>query len=208
MDSQISLAKIFAVFAKIGAFTIGGGYMMVPAIQNEMSKRGWISDEELPDIVAIAQMTPGPVVINTATYVGKTLAGIPGGIVATLGFITPAVLITVAIYFLAEALSEVSFIRHAIRGIRAGVAGLILCAVIFFIENSVLNHGLHLNRLIYDFAGTVQNWGSLRLVIPAVAILLINIFFVKKTHLTIYLCIIISVIIGTPLMYYWRSIFG
>ena len=153
-------------------------------------------------------MTPGPVVINTATYVGKTLAGTMGGIIATLGFITPAVLITVAIYFLAEKFSSVSFIRHGIRGIRAGVAGLIICAVIFFIENSVLNQRLHLNRLIYDFAVTVQGWRTLRLVIPAVFIVIINIFFIKKTHFTIYLSIIISVIIGTPLMYYWRSIFG
>ena len=199
---------LYLVFAKIAIFAFGGGYANLPIIQSELLSRGWCTVEQFADIVAIAQMTPGPVVINTATYVGKTLAGIPGGIIATLGFITPAIIITVAIYFLAEQLSSVSFIRHGIRGIRAGVAGLILCAVIFFIENSVLNHGLQLNRLIYDFAGTVQGWGSLRLVIPAIIILLINIFFVKKTHLTIYFCVIISVIIGTPLMYYWRSIFG
>ncbi|MBO7429460.1 MAG: chromate transporter [Spirochaetia bacterium] len=199
---------LYLVFAKIAIFAFGGGYANLPIIQSELLSRGWCTVEQFADIVAIAQMTPGPVVINTATYVGKTLAGIPGGIIATLGFITPAIIITVAIYFLAEQLSSVSFIRHGIRGIRAGVAGLILCAVIFFIENSLLNHGLQLNRLIYDFAGTVQGWGSLRLVIPAIIILLINIFFVKKTHLTIYFCVIISVIIGTPLMYYWRSIFG
>ena len=199
---------LYLVFAKIAIFAFGGGYANLPIIQSELLSRGWCTVEQFADIVAIAQMTPGPVVINTATYVGKTLAGIPGGIIATLGFITPAIIITVAIYFLAEQLSSVSFIRHGIRGIRAGVAGLILCAVIFFIENSLLNHGLQLNRLIYDFAGTVQGWGSLRLVIPEIIILLINIFFVKKTHLTIYFCVIISVIIGTPLMYYWRSIFG
>ena len=199
---------LYLVFAKIAFFAFGGGYANLPIIQSELLSRGWCTAAQFADIVAIAQMTPGPVVINTATYVGKTLAGIPGGIVATLGFITPAVLITVAVYFLAAKLSSVSLIRHGIRGIRAGVAGLILCAVIFFIENSVLNQNLHLNRLIYDFAGTVRNWGSLRLVIPAVIILFINIIFVKKTHLTIYLSIIISVIIGTPLMYYWRSIFG
>ena len=66
MDKPISLARIFAVFTKIGAFTIGGGYMMVPAIQNEMSKRHWISDEELPDIVAIAQGAPGLLTVNMA----------------------------------------------------------------------------------------------------------------------------------------------
>ena len=195
---------LYLVFAKIALVAFGGGYANLPIIQSELLARGWCTAEQFADIVAVAQMTPGPVVINSATYVGKTLAGIPGGIIATLGFITPAVLITVAIYYLAEVLSEVSFIKRGIRGIRAGVAGLILCAVIFFIENSVLNQGLHLNRLIYDFAGTVQEWGSLRLVVPAIIIVLLNVFFVKKTHLTIYICVIISVIIGTPLMYYWR----
>ena len=199
---------LYLVFAKIALVAFGGGYANLPIIQSELLSRGWCTVEQFADIVAIAQMTPGPVVINTATYVGKTLAGIPGGIIATLGFITPAVLITVAIYCLAKKLSSVAWISHGIRGIRAGVAGLILCAVIFFIENSVLNQGLHLNRLIYDFAGTVQSWGSIRLVVPAIIILVLNIFFVKKIHLTIYFCIIISVIIGTPLMYYWRSLVG
>ena len=199
---------LYLVFAKIAFFAFGGGYANLPIIQSELLSRGWCTVEQFADIVAIAQMTPGPVVINTATYVGKTLAGTLGGIIATLGFITPAVLITVAIYFMAEKCSSVSFIRHGIRGIRAGVAGLIICAVIFFIENSVLNQRLHLNRLMYDFAGTVQGWKSLRLVIPAVIILFINIIFIKKTKFTIYLSIIISVIIGTPLMYYWRYIFG
>lgn len=199
---------LYLVFAKIAFFAFGGGYANLPIIQSELLSRGWCTVEQFADIVAIAQMTPGPVVINTATYVGKTLAGTLGGIIATLGFITPAVLITVAIYLLAGKCSTVSFIRHGIRGIRAGVAGLIICAVIFFIENSVLSQGLHLNRLIYDFASTIQGWKSLRPVIPAIFIVFINIIFVKKTKLTIYLCIIISVIIGTPLMYYWRSIFG
>lgn len=199
---------LYLVFAKIAFLAFGGGYANLPIIQSELLSLGWCTVEQFADIVAIAQMTPGPVVINTATYVGKTLAGIPGGIIATLGFITPAVIITIAIHLLARKLSSFSLLRHGIRGIRAGVAGLIVCAVIFFIENSILNQGLHLNRLIYDFAGTVQGWGSLRLVIPALIILVMNIFFIKKTHLTIYLSIIISVIIGTPLMYYWRYIFG
>ena len=157
--------------------------------------------DQLADYYAVGQCTPGVIAVNTGTFVGSSQAGIPGGIIATLGFITPAVLITVAIYFLAEALSSVKLIKHGIRGIRAGVAGLILCAVIFFVENSVLNHALDLNRLIYDFSGTVKSWSSLRLVLPAVVVLLMNLFFIKKTQLSIYICIIISVIIGTPLMY-------
>lgn len=192
---------LYLVFAKIAFFAFGGGYANLPIIQSELLSRGWCTIEQFADIVAIAQMTPGPVVINTATYVGKTLAGVPGGIVATLGFITPAVVITVAICLLSRRFAAVPLIRHGIRGIRAGVAGLVLCAVIFFLENSVLSQTLHLNRLLYDFKGTVQGWRSIHLVVPALVVLVMNIFFVKKTHLSIYICIIISVIIGTPLMY-------
>ena len=192
---------LYLVFAKIAFFAFGGGYANLPIIQSELLSRGWCTIEQFADIVAIAQMTPGPVVINTATYVGKTLAGVPGGIVATLGFITPAVVITVAICLLSRRFSAVPLIRHGIRGIRSGVAGLVLCAVIFFLENSVLSQTLHLNRLLYDFKGTVQGWRSIHLVVPALVVLVMNIFFVKKTHLSIYICIIISVIIGTPLMY-------
>ncbi len=192
---------LYLVFAKIAFFAFGGGYANLPIIQSELLSRGWCTIEQFADIVAIAQMTPGPVVINTATYVGKTLAGVPGGIVATLGFITPAVVITVAICLLSRRFAAVPLIRHGIRGIRAGVAGLVLCAVIFFLENSVLSQTLHLNRLLYDFKGTVQGWRSIHLVVPALVVLVMNIFFVKKTHLSIYICIIISVIIGTPFMY-------
>jgi len=192
---------LYLVFAKIAFFAFGGGYANLPIIQSELLSRGWCTIEQFADIVAIAQMTPGPVVINTATYVGKTLAGVPGGIVATLGFITPAVVITVAICLLSRRFAAVPLIRHGIRGIRAGVAGLVLCAVIFFLENSVLSQTLHLNRLLYDFKGTVQGWRSIHLVGPALVVLVMNIFFVKKTHLSIYICIIISVIIGTPFMY-------
>ena len=118
MDSQISLAKIFAVFAKIGAFTIGGGYMMVPAIQNEMSKRGWISDEELPDIVAIAQGAPGLLTVNMAIFAGYRLRGVKGSIVATLGSITPPFLIILAIAMLAANFKDNPIVYRILQGVR------------------------------------------------------------------------------------------
>jgi len=176
--------KLFYVFAKIAIFAFGGGYACLPIIQSELIGMGWCTEGEFADIVALAQMTPGPIVINTATYIGKTLAGIPGGIIATLGFVSPAVLITVAISILTVKLSDVVFIKKILRGIRSGVVGLILCAVIFFLQNSVVSHGFHIN-------------------IPAVFILIMNIVFIKKFKLSIYVSLIISVIIGTPLMYIW-----
>ena len=80
---MVSLWKIFWVFAKIGAFTIGGGYMMVPAIEAEMRGRGWLSEEELPDIVAIAQSAPGLLTVNMSIFAAYKLRGLAGSIAAT-----------------------------------------------------------------------------------------------------------------------------
>ena len=118
MDSQISLARIFAVFAKIGAFTIGGGYMMVPAIQAEMSRRGWISDEELPDIVAIAQGAPGLLTVNMAIFAGYKLRGVKGSIAATLGSITPPFLIILLIAMLAANFKDSPIVARILHGVR------------------------------------------------------------------------------------------
>ena len=117
-DQPISLGRIFAAFAKIGAFTIGGGYMMVPAIQAEMSRRGWISDEELPDIVAIAQGAPGLLTVNMAIFAGYKLRGVRGSIVATLGSITPPFLIILAIAMLAANLQDSPVVQRILQGVR------------------------------------------------------------------------------------------
>lgn len=130
MEAKISLLKIFAVFAKIGAFTIGGGYMMVPAIQAEMSKRQWISDEELPDIVAIAQGAPGLLTVNMAIFAGYKMRGVKGSIVATLGSITPPFLIILAIAMAAANLRDNAIIARILQGVRP-VSVAIIAAYMF-----------------------------------------------------------------------------
>lgn len=99
--NKVSLWNIFLVFSKIGAFTIGGGYMMVPSIENEMRRREWLSDEELPDIVALSQSAPGLLTVNMAIFTGYRLHGIAGSIVATLGCILPpfAIILLIAMFF-------------------------------------------------------------------------------------------------------------
>ena len=98
---KVSLWSIFWVYAKIGAFTIGGGYMMVPAIEAEMKRHGWIPEEELPDIVAISQSAPGLLTENMAIFSGHRLRGLAGSIVATLGsIIAPFIFILlIAMFF-------------------------------------------------------------------------------------------------------------
>jgi chromate transporter len=83
MEKKVSLWQIFWVFAKIGAFTIGGGYAMIPIIQAEMSRRGWIGDDDLPDIVALSQSAPGVMAVNISIFAGYRLRGIKGSIAAT-----------------------------------------------------------------------------------------------------------------------------
>lgn len=132
------LAELFWVFARIGALTFGGGYAMVSMIERDLSDRGWLSAEEFADMVAVSQMTPGPLALNVATYVGQQVAGIPGAIVASLGLGAPAILITAIAMWLISRGRKSPMARAAVRGIRAAVLGLVATAVLFFLESSML----------------------------------------------------------------------
>lgn len=127
---KVSLWQIFAVFAKIGAFTIGGGYAMIPIIQREMSRRGWISDEELPDIVALSQSAPGVMAVNISIFAGYRLRGIPGSIAATLGSIMPSFLIILAIAMFFSAFRDNPWVERAFKGVRPVVISLILVPMV------------------------------------------------------------------------------
>ena len=121
----VSLWQIFAVFAKIGAFTIGGGYAMIPIIQDEMSRRGWISEEELPDIVALSQSAPGVMAVNISIFAGYRLRGVKGSIAATLGSITPSFCIILAIAMVFTSFKDNPWVVKAFKGIRPAVIALI-----------------------------------------------------------------------------------
>ena len=123
--NKVSLWQIFAVFAKIGAFTIGGGYAMIPIIQNEMARRGWISEEELPDIVALSQSAPGVMAVNISIFAGYRMRGVKGSIAATLGSITPSFLFILAIAMLFTTFKDNPWLEKAFKGIRPVVISLI-----------------------------------------------------------------------------------
>ncbi len=122
---QVSLWQIFAVFAKIGAFTIGGGYAMIPIIQDEMARRGWIAEEELPDIVALSQSAPGVLAVNISIFAGYRLRGVKGSIAATLGSVTPSFCIILAIAMLFSSFRDNPWVERAFKGIRPVVIALI-----------------------------------------------------------------------------------
>ncbi len=131
---KIDLKKywiLFSSFFKIGAFTFGGGYAMIPLIQHEMvDKKGWIKEKDILDIVAIAESTPGPIAINTSTFVGYQVGGVLGSFFATLGTVLPSFIIILAISFVLHQFESIQAVKYAFNGIRAGVLALILKAFI------------------------------------------------------------------------------
>ena len=119
--------KIFAAFFKIGAFTFGGGYAMIPLIQKEaVEKHGWVSDDDILEIIAIAESTPGPIAINSATFVGYRAAGVLGSMCATLGVVLPSFVIILALSAVLQQFQEVLAVQYAFNGIRAGVLALLI----------------------------------------------------------------------------------
>ena len=122
--------ELFLTFAKVGFFTFGGGYAMIPLIQREAAERKqWITEEDLLEIVAIAESTPGPIAINAATFVGYRRAGFFGALSATLGMVLPSFAVILLLSFLLEAFQSFRPVAYAFRGIRAGVLALILKAL-------------------------------------------------------------------------------
>lgn len=131
------LFELFLCFFKIGAFTFGGGYAMIPLIQAEtVENKKWITDEDILDIVAIAESTPGPIAINTATFVGQKVAGVLGSVAATLGIVAPSFIIIYIISFFLRQFEEIKAVKYAFEGIRAGVLALIVKAVISMYKQS------------------------------------------------------------------------
>lgn len=121
------LLDLFLTFSKIGVFTFGGGYAMIPLIQREaVENKHWISDTELLDILAIAESTPGPIAINCATFIGRKTGKLRGALCATLGVVLPSFVILALISLGLKSFAQVRVIRYAFLGIRAGVLALIL----------------------------------------------------------------------------------
>lgn len=125
------LVDIFTIFFKIGAFTFGGGFAMIPLIEKEMvDNKGWVEKEEITDLFAVSQCIPGAIAINTASLIGYKVAKRKGSIVATLGVVLPSFLIITCIASFFSKFSDLSIVKAAFFGIRSCVVALISIAAI------------------------------------------------------------------------------
>ena len=135
-----TLWQLFAAFSRIGVLTFGGGYAMIPMLEREVVNRHhWATEEELMDYYAVGQCTPGVIAVNVATFVGYKIAGNLGGVIATLGVVTPSLLIIMFIASVLQNFADVPAVKSAFAGIRVCVSVLIFNAVLKLWKKAVVD---------------------------------------------------------------------
>lgn len=123
------LFSLLGNFLQVGLFSFGGGYATIPLIQEYIVEgQGWLTYQELTDILTISQMTPGPIAVNTSTFVGTRIAGFPGAVFATVGCVLPGVLMSVALYYFFRKYNGIQGVSDVLAGLRATSVGLIAAA--------------------------------------------------------------------------------
>ena len=181
-NAFIRILVLFLTFMKIGAFTFGGGYAMIPIIEEEVAKkRKWVSDIEILDIIAISESTPGPIAVNTATYVGYKVSGILGSIFATLGLVIPSFVIIFVISFFYKDFMQWKPMIAIFRGLKVGVILLLISALF------KLKKGVKVNFI-----------SVLLFVLALCAMLAFTIFNVNFRYLSLCL-ILLGIIVGLVL---------
>ena len=172
------LFTLYWAFFKMGIINFGGGYALLPLLQKELvEKRNWITNEEITDYYAIGQCTPGAIAVNVSTFVGYKIKGVLGGIVATLGFISPAFIIIFLIATVLNQFADLWYIQSAFKAIRVCVFVLILSAIVKLSKKSVVD------------------WITLSI---AAIILLLSIF----TNIPLYIYVLVAGFIGIMVKWY------
>ena len=170
-----TLIELFITFFRIGAFTLGGGYVMLPLIQREVvENKKWATDEEILDCFAIGQSTPGIIAVNTSTYIGYKVKKIPGAIASTLGMITPSLICIIIIASFFTKFQEYKIIQNAFAGIRVAVLVLLINAIVKMVKKTIKDKiGLIIAVCAFIIIG-FTNISSIWVVIASISIGIIN----------------------------------
>jgi chromate transporter len=166
---MVSLWKIFLVFAKIGAFTIGGGIPMIAAIKSELTEKGWLQDEDFIDIITLAQTAPGLFAVNISILTGHKLRGTKGSVVATIASCLPPFLIILAVAMFFTSFKDNEYVIRAFKGIRPVVVALIGVPMISMIK------------------ATRMRWWSWIIVVSSMTL----VCFMKVSPIYILICVIV-----------------
>ena len=184
--------ELFLTFLQVGAFSFGGGYGMISLIREKVLMYGWLTEEEMLNMIAVAESTPGPIAVNMATFVGSSQGGILGSILATLGIVLPSFIIILLIAALTRNLLKYAGVKAFLGGIRPCVVGLILATGVAMFMSTAIGFSSIGDTLTVDFKGIIIF--AILIAVAAVA----KLAFKKKT--SPILMIIISAGLGM-LMY-------
>lgn len=160
--------QLFYEFFKTGLFAVGGGLATLPFLQNIADKTGWFTRAQLADMVAISESTPGPIGINMATYAGFTSAGILGSIVATLGLITPALVVIMIIAGFLKKFQDNKYVQNAFYGLRPASVGMISAAFVSVLTMSVIRVDL------FQASGNWMDLFSIKAILLAAAVYILT----------------------------------
>ena len=167
------LLRLFYEFFKTGLFAVGGGMATLPFLYDISTRTGWYTHEKLADMIAVSESTPGPIGVNMATYVGFETAGIPGAVIATLGLVTPSIIIILLIARALKAFRENPYVEAGFYGLRPCSVGLIAAAGFLVVRLALLNTGL------YEKSGQLLDLFNFKAIALA-AVLLVCTRYIKK----------------------------
>jgi len=187
--------ELFYTFFLIGLFTFGGGYAMIPMIQEQVVDRGWLAESELSDFIAISETTPGPFAINVSTFVGSQTAGIWGAVCATIGVILPSFIIIILVALILSRFLKNRYVQGALNGVKPVIVALIASTAIVFLLKLVLYQG---NPL---FSQTISfDRKSLALLLVLATFAFIHKKALKKS-LNPILLLLLSAVLGIVIFY-------
>lgn len=181
------LLALFLAFFQIGAMAFGGGYAVLPFLDEVIvQKNAWLTSQEIIDIITISQMTPGPIAINAATFVGTKIAGLIGSVVATTANVMPQFILMIFLSRLVFSNKKITFMDHIIRGLKPGMVALIFIATLTMIHNSILG-GVGISLDIKNILSNINITALLTFILG---------FILYRKGVGIIKIIIISAIVG------------
>ena len=189
---MFTLFKLFYVFFKIGLFSFGGGYAMLPLIYQDIQAFSLMNANEFSNVVALSQMTPGPIAVNAATYVGFKSAGVWGSVIATIGVSLPSLILVLIVSAFLQKFKDSPVIKGILSGISPATVGLIASAVIFFSESSIVKENFFTFNMLKNPLSFIS--------IPGLIIFTLTIIAFKKFKTDPILLTILAGIIGAFIM--------
>ena len=176
--------ELFLNFLKIGVVSFGGGYGMIPLIQETVVTKGWLSQEQILNFIAVSESTPGPIAINMATFIGSSQGGILGSVIATLGIVLPSFVIILIIASLAKNLMKFAGVKATLNGIRPTIVGMIFATFVTMFISTVF--GIKTIESVFSF-----DWKGL-VIFTVVVIIAVAYKLIRKTSLSPIILIIFS----------------